>query len=570
MSGPAGGAPGPPAPGEVRRLGDAALLLFTGDPTTTRHAADALRQLAWPGVVDVVGGLSSVLVRTEPGRVDVGAMAGELSGRTFAATGPAPTRLVEMPTVFDGPDLAEVGRLTGLGGAGVVAELADTPLQVAVLGFSPGFAYLSGLGHGLAAVPRRDSPRPAVPAGSVAVAGGYAAVYPQATPGGWRLLGRTGRTLFDAAVPPYAVLRPGDTVRFVPVADGDGSSGPPGARSPAVAPAAAAADRRRALRPPVHARAGFDVADGGLLTTVQDRGRRQVAHLGVPGAGPADRRSHALANLLVGNDPGAAALECTMAGPTLVSRADRYVAVVGGSAEVRLDGRPLPSERVVPVAPGQRLQVGPLTGGARTYVAVDGGFAVPEVLGSASTDVLSWLGPPALEAGDRLGVGPASGPLGGHLRPGTMAPPGPAVVLRVLPGPHPEWFGADALNALARTRWAVGPQSNRVALRMGADHPPVGLRPSSRPLASHGVVDGVLQVPAGGLPIALLPDHATLGGYPVVAVVISADLALLGQRPVGSEVTLEPVDGRSAARALASETRALADAVVGRYPVVPG
>jgi KipI family sensor histidine kinase inhibitor len=126
-----------------------------------------------------------------------------------------PGPLVEVPVVFDGPDLEEVAGLTGRTPAALVDELLATELAVAFGGFAPGFAYLSGLpGH--LHVPRRATPRTRVPAGAVALAGPFAGIYPTASPGGWQLVGRTDAVLFDVGREPPALLRPGARVRFVP------------------------------------------------------------------------------------------------------------------------------------------------------------------------------------------------------------------------------------------------------------------------------------------------------------------------------------------------------------------
>ncbi len=126
-----------------------------------------------------------------------------------------------IPCVFDGPDLDDVAALSGCSIEEVVAQLTAQPLTAAVMGFSPGFAYLEGLPAALARVPRRERPRPAVPAGSVALANGHAAVYPTASPGGWHLVGRTRYPLFSATEPPYAALALGDRIHFGVAAVGD-------------------------------------------------------------------------------------------------------------------------------------------------------------------------------------------------------------------------------------------------------------------------------------------------------------------------------------------------------------
>jgi hypothetical protein len=211
----------------------------------------------------------------------------------------------------------------------------------------------------------------------VAVAAGFAAIYPRATPGGWHLLGRTTETLFDPEVPPHSRVAPGDRVRFV-VADRGGGDGDEPARPSRGRPLL------RADGP------CLEVLEPGLATTVQDGGRRGTARLGVPVGGTADRRSAALVNLLLGNGRDAAVLECTAVGPALRMAGDGHLAVVGtGRVEVSVDGHPAPDGAVLPVADGQVVRIGRVDGGLRAYLGVAGGFATPCLLGSRSTDVLT-------------------------------------------------------------------------------------------------------------------------------------------------------------------------------------
>ncbi|WP_344835302.1 allophanate hydrolase subunit 1 [Actinocorallia longicatena] len=192
---------------EIRRAGDRALLVETPVP----HAFDAaVRAAGLPGVEEVVPGASTVLV-VASGPLDAleRALRG-LSAGEFTGSG----ELVEIPVVYDGEDLAEVAGLTGLTVDEVAARHCGAEYTVAYLGFSPGFGYLTG---GVLDVPRRETPRTRVPAGSVAVAGPYTAVYPSASPGGWRLLGRTPLTLWDVDRDPPSLLSPGTRVRFQPL-----------------------------------------------------------------------------------------------------------------------------------------------------------------------------------------------------------------------------------------------------------------------------------------------------------------------------------------------------------------
>lgn len=195
---------------KVRRAGDAALLIDTDAPHRL-HAA--VRGLGRPDVVDVVPGERTVLVTVRPGAdlARLGALIADVRLPEARSVGGEPLRV---PVVYDGDDLEEVASLTGLNVEEVIERHAAAEYAVAYLGFSPGFGYLTGLDEALH-VPRRASPRTVVPAGSVAIAGPYGAVYPSASPGGWRLIGRTTTRLWDADRDPPSLLQPGTRVRFV-------------------------------------------------------------------------------------------------------------------------------------------------------------------------------------------------------------------------------------------------------------------------------------------------------------------------------------------------------------------
>ncbi|MFB4317922.1 allophanate hydrolase subunit 1 [Actinomadura sp. 21ATH] len=198
----------------VRRAGDAALLVETGDLAASHRLNAAIRDAGLPGIVDVVPGEGTVLVVADPAAADLDRLAARLPELPLPERAAALTPPVEIPTVYDGADLDAVAELAGMSREEVVARHAASTFTVAYLGFSPGFAYLTGLDPALH-VPRMDSPRTAVPTGSVAIAGPYGAVYPSQSPGGWRLLGRTELTLWDVTRDPPSLLQPGTEVRFV-------------------------------------------------------------------------------------------------------------------------------------------------------------------------------------------------------------------------------------------------------------------------------------------------------------------------------------------------------------------
>jgi biotin-dependent carboxylase-like uncharacterized protein len=278
----------------------------------------------------------------------------------------------------------------------------------------------------------------------------------------------------------------------------------------------------------------------GPLTTVQDLGRPGLAHLGVPTAGAADRRAFGLANRLVGNPAGAAALEVTLAGPELEWERGGWVALTGGRVEASLDGRPVPMDVAVRVEAGQVLAVGTVTSGLRAYLAVRGGIDVPEVLGSRSTDTLAGIGPPPLEEGASLPLGDlAQGDPFLQVAPTPALDPEP--VLAAVLGPRDDLFTARALRTLVGAAWTVGSDSDRTGIRL--DGPALERRRTVE-LASEGMVEGSLQVPPDGHPILFLANHPTTGGYPVVAVVAGRDLPLAAQARPGTRLRfrLVPVE----------------------------
>jgi KipI family sensor histidine kinase inhibitor len=557
--------------GQIRRLGEHALLLGVEGPVAARRLVRAIRAAELPGVAEVVGGVATVMVAfdADAEAVEVAAdrraeLADLMEGARQQPDGAhGEGSLLEIPCSFDGPDLFELAETLGRSPESVIDLFTAATLTVDVVGFSPGFAYLGGLPEELRHVSRRAQPRPAVPAGSVALANGYAAVYPTASPGGWQLIGRTDVALFTPLEPPYARLAPGDRVRFVHAA-----SASPGGGASTSTPAPVPAD------PPAPASAAgpvFAVEEAGLRTVLQDGGRRGMAALGVPAAGPADPYSFQLANALVGNAGDACALEITARGPTLRCHRSTFVAVVGASGDVRIDGQPVGPGRVVPVNAGQQMVVGLLQRGLRAYLAVAGGFVGPAVLGSCSSDQLSGLGPGPIERGGELWAAVMRPPLGDHLEVGATAATaeGQPTVLRVVPGPHPESFLAGSMGRLGSMQFTVGGESNRVGLRLRPD-PSSPLQRASGPpveLDSQGMVTGAVQVPPNGEPVVLLTDHATLGGYPVVAVVAAADLGRLGQCAPGTLVVLVPLDHDQAAAAWRAHRRRMESAVVGRYPL---
>jgi biotin-dependent carboxylase-like uncharacterized protein len=281
----------------------------------------------------------------------------------------------------------------------------------------------------------------------------------------------------------------------------------------------------------------------GRAMTVQDLGRPGLAHLGVGRAGAADRAAFRRANRLVGNPEAAAGLELLLGGAAVRARARHLVVAVGGArCPLLLDGRPVPGETVLDLPPGVRLEIGTATVGLRGYLAVRGGVAVPRVLGSRSRDTLAGLGPEPVVAGDLLPVGqpPPTWPL---VDQAPVAWPRPEQVteLRAMPGPRADWLDPRSTAALWSSTWTVTPDADRVGLRLAGPPLDPAAAFAGRELPSEGLVPGALQVPPGGRPVLFGVDHPVTGGYPVVAVVLSADVDLAGQLRPGQPVRLRRV-----------------------------
>ena len=279
----------------------------------------------------------------------------------------------------------------------------------------------------------------------------------------------------------------------------------------------------------------------GLATTVQDLGRPGYFHLGIPIGGAMDRYAMRAANLLVGNDEGAAGLEAVFIGPQIEFTQDNLVAVTGAEMPAKVDGVEQPGWTAFRVKKGQTLSFDYLKSGARICIAVSGGIDVPEALGSRSTYPIGALGGfkgRALQAGDEIPVGEGSlagegRSIGGSLR----RMPGKPAVLRAVSGLYSHRVTDDALAAFFSDEWKVANEADRMGYRFkggrklefveraqpfGAGSDPSNIVDSCYPYGS-------IQVPGGTEPIILHRDAVSGGGYFMVGTVISADMDLIGQ-----------------------------------------
>lgn len=303
--------------------------------------------------------------------------------------------------------------------------------------------------------------------------------------------------------------------------------------------------------------AHFEVVRPGALTTVQDLGRWGWQSSGVQVAGPMDAYSHRLANRLAGNEAAAAALEVTLTGPLLRAHGAVTCAIAGATFVVEVDGREIEASAEFEVPDGATLRLGVRRAGARTTVAVQGGFDVPAAFGSRATCVVGRMGPfggRAVKPGDEL-------PVAGRPRPRLALPAGRPLVLpqggarvRVMMGPD-EWrFNGEAMRRLLEARFVVSPQSNRMGYRLDGETLPA---PGRADMLSAPTPMGTIQVTPSGQPILLMADRPTTGGYPRIATVITADLPFAGQLAPGEWIEFAVCTRAEAREALRMQEAAL-------------
>jgi biotin-dependent carboxylase-like uncharacterized protein len=294
---------------------------------------------------------------------------------------------------------------------------------------------------------------------------------------------------------------------------------------------------------------------------VQDAGRRGYERFGVPPSGAADGPALATGNLAVGNDPNAAAIEITAGGAEFEFLTSATFAVSGADMELALDERSIAAGHAVRVEAGARLRVGLAREGFRAYICLDGGFAVPELLGSRSTYLPGGFGGHegrALRAGDVLPLGPATA----DDRPGTASPRteptsaggtgriGRRIELPFVPGGQWDDFPEQARRAFAGRMWRVSHQSDRMGLRLEGEPLETGRAGGS--FVSDGTVTGAIQVSGDGLPIVLFVDRQTTGGYPKLGAVASVALSLIAQAQAGDEFVFRSVPVKEAEEAFRS------------------
>lgn len=295
----------------------------------------------------------------------------------------------------------------------------------------------------------------------------------------------------------------------------------------------------------------FEVVQPGFLTTVQDRGRNGYQQYGVPVSGAMDSYALMAANMLVGNDEGDACLEITVLGPRLRFLGDAVVAVTGADLSPSLNNSPLPVWEAAGVCRGDTLSFGHPRSGCRSYLAIAGGIDVPQVMGSRSTYVKSGLGGldgRPLRPGDRLHRGKIRAETPLRKLPSRFIPDYRAEnELRVILGPQDDYFTDTGIQTFLSSEYTISLQADRMGYRLDG---PFIEHKAGADIVSDGIPAGAVQVPGDGLPIILLADRQTTGGYVKIATVITVDLPGLAQAQPGEKVRFSQITEEEACQLL--------------------
>jgi len=470
-------------------------------------AARALRQVAIPGVREIVPAYVGLAVEYDPRRASAATIEAVARASLEHGEGDDGGAVTEVATVYDGADLEEVARRTGLTPAGVASIHAGRTYRVFALGFTPGFAFMASVDPRIR-LPRRAVPRLLVPPNALAMANEQTGVYPIASPGGWHLIGRTLSAPYDPWRSEPFLFTPGGRVRFVPA---HGST--------------PAAPKVRPLLPVTPRLAALEVLRPGVRDLVVDAGRVGSAHLGLARGGPLDPRALREANQHVGNADAAAGLEMALSGPRCRVLRDTVIGVGGSALRVLVDGRERDTSRPIALRRGAELRFEPTGAEVLSYLALPGGIEGIVWGGSVGVDVRASLGRP-LERGDVLGQR-SHAPSRSGLRVVARQERWPErVTVRLLAGPQAT---REALEVLDGATFQVS-AADRMGVRLEGPEVPGG------ELISEPTELGAVQVTTGGAPIVLLNDRGSLGGYAKPAIVHPDDLATLAQLPVGASI----------------------------------
>ena len=503
-------------------LGDSALITECAEPA---GLALQLRARCPEECLDVVASYHHLAVYFTPLNSTI--IAEWLREFTFSEK-PREPRHHHLPVWYDPDWLTEVAEQLKKSPQEIVELHSSADFTVAALGFSPGFPYLTGLPPELQ-LPRKDTPV-RLPAGTVAIAADQAGIYPNDSFGGWHPLGLTSASLFDPYQEPHTLFEPGDQVCFKPLAD-----------RPPINPSSVTGEPRE--------RNGREIAiveSSGPATSIQSRGRVGYRHLGITPGGSCDPEMRSALNLLLKNSPDAPVLEFALEAPVIRFLDHAKVAFLGPQHSQ--------AGQVFEVQKGTILDL-------RSHpmqcsfgmLAISGGFAVSEILGSPSTDLRGNFGGQVVQSGESLFQSSEATSFCSSKNPIIRWPllSSNSLTIRVLPGEQSDWFS----HALSESTFQKSARFDRTAAQLAGE--PLE-QTIIKELTSRPILAGAIQVPPDGTPTVLLSECQTIGGYPIIAHVISADLPALARAKQGTQIHFKTVTLTEARRAYELAQRELA------------
>jgi KipI family sensor histidine kinase inhibitor len=486
-------------------------------------------------IKEIIPAARTLLIRYNPIVTNANILAKQIAQLDISASIMQSGELVTIPVRYNGEDLPQVADYLGITVAEVIARHTNNEYQVAFCGFAPGFAYMVSKTAKLN-VPRRNSPRVRIPAGSVALAGEFSSVYPQASPGGWQLIGITDTAVWDIYRDEPALFKPGTRVHFIDVSQ---------SKTTYHLPAHLLASKKQ--DDTVEQQQDITVLTTGLQTLFQDNGRIGQAALGISESGAMDKSALHSANRVLGNSINEPVLEITQGGFSAQINRPMLVAVTGAVCDITIttaqgETYTSPMYRPIQLEVGDIIRLGNVKCGVRSYLAVRGGFQVSPILTSCAYDTLAQVGPLPLKVGQTLAIKQTNALRSISLTE-TSAIDYPTsedvVVLDIVLGPRTDWFTQQAIALLTSQLWQVTPASNRIGLRLSGEQPLS--REKHQELPSEGTCIGAIQIPANGQPVLFLNDHPLTGGYPVIGAVCNYHLDLAGQIPVNAKIKFNPI-----------------------------
>ena len=543
---------------DILDLGDAALLVdFRGhtEPLNQIHQLSHLLASQGPTwLLDLIPGIDTLLVALQfrdshyqeiraAAKLEIETLVKKLMSEKKQVTKSEVVHRIRVcydPEVA--PDLLACAEKCQLTVREFINRHKNSEIRVDILGFMPGFSYCSGLDPTLR-LPRLKSPRTAVPTGSVAIAELQTAIYPQSTPGGWNIIGRSPDVLFDVSKPQPSLLMAGERVEFIEIDLAE-------FRKIEAQNLAKNLDNQAKRISPHQS---VEVVSAGLQTTIQSLPRYGFAHLALSAGGPMDQESARLANALLGNPRDAAGLEITGAGTKLLFHEDVWVAWVGARCMGQVNGLQIPGNRPVFIGKGETLSFGPMLQGYRLFLALSGGIESEQILGGQGSHLSAAIGGGALQKGDSVSL-PRARDISqktffqklsdAQIRFPKWAIASPALpgkkveVIKVLPGIHLGVLSSKEQEALWKAVWIISPQSNRMGMRLESDFKVTG--PISG-IPSQGIWFGTVQLPPSGQPILMMAEHQTTGGYPRLMEIVSTERSKLAQLKPGDKLQFLPI-----------------------------